>query len=58
MPEPEEVVLTGAPNVDTDPENARGEIELTDDSGNLSVAELEALVQDESTRQKSRPRVA
>jgi two-component system, cell cycle response regulator len=58
MPEPEEVVLSGAPAAEPLLENARGEIELTDDSGDLSVAELEALVRDESTRQKSGPRVA
>jgi len=58
MPEPEEVVLSGALDSDVSLENARGEIELSEDSSDLSVAELEALVRDESTRQKSGPRVA
>jgi len=58
MPETEEVVLTGAPATDVSLENARGEIELTDDSGDLSVAELEALARNESTRQKPGTRVA
>jgi len=58
MPEPEEVVLAGTPDSDLTPENARGEIELTDDSSDLSVDELEALVRDETARQKSTPRVA
>ena len=58
MPEPEEVVLSGALDADVSLENARGEIELSDESGDLSVAELEALVRDETTRQKSGPRVA
>ena len=57
MPEPEEVVLSGAPDADVALENSRGEIEIADDSGDLSVAELEALVRDETTRQKSGPRV-
>lgn len=57
MPEPEEVVLSGALDADVSLENARGEIELSDDSGDLSVAELEALVRDETTRQKSGSRV-
>ncbi len=57
MPEPEEVVLSSALEADLPVENSRGEIELADDSGDLSVAELEALVRDETTRQKSGPRV-
>jgi two-component system, cell cycle response regulator len=58
MPEPEEVVLTGAPATEVDLENERGEIELTDETGELSVAELEALVQNENKRQKPGTRVA
>ena len=58
MPEAEEVVLSGMPVSDASPEDSRGEIVLPDDSGDLSVAELEALVRAESTRQKSGPRVA
>jgi len=58
MPEPEEVVLSGAPDAELSLENARGEIELAEDSGDLSITELEALVRDETTRQKSGSRVA
>mgnify|MGYP003557852292 CR=1 FL=1 len=58
MPEPEEVVLSGAPEADAALENSHGEIVLADDSGDLSVAELEALVRDETKRQKSGPRIA
>jgi len=58
MPEAEEVVLSGAPDADVPQENALGEIELAEDSSGLSVSELEALVRDESARQKSGPRVA
>jgi len=57
MPELEEVVLSGAPDAEVALENSRGEIEIADESGDLSVAELEALVRDETTRQKSGPRV-
>jgi diguanylate cyclase (GGDEF)-like protein len=56
MPEPEEVVLAGAPDVNLALENARGEIELTDEAGDLSVDELEALVRDERARHKTRSR--
>lgn len=56
MPEPEVVVLSGTPGDEDALENARGEIELADDSGDLSVTELEALVRDETKRQKSGPR--
>jgi diguanylate cyclase (GGDEF)-like protein len=58
MPEPEEVVLAGAPEAEGTLENASGEIELTDDTGDLSVAELEALVREETRRQKSGPGAA
>jgi len=58
MPEPEEVVLSGALAAEAPLENSRGEIELSEDSGDLSVAELEALVRDETTRQKAGSRVA
>jgi hypothetical protein len=56
MPEPEEVILSGSAGVEDSLENARGEIELSDESGDLSVTELEALVRDESTRVKTGPR--
>jgi len=56
MPEPEVVVLSGTPDVEVALENARGEIELTNDSDDLSVAELEALVKSETVRQRSGPR--
>jgi two-component system cell cycle response regulator len=52
MPEPEEVVLTAVPNDDTMEINDAGEIELTAESGDLSVSELEALVREESTKKK------
>ena len=53
MPGPEEVVLSGvAADLETD-ENADGEIEFVTDPGDLSVAELEALVRDETVRLKS-----
>lgn len=48
MPEPEEVVLTGVS--DAMPDDA---LELLDDSGDLSVVELEALVREEATRRKA-----
>ncbi len=56
MPEPEVVVLSGAPDTEAALENERGEIELTNDSDDLSVAELEALVKSETGRQRSGPR--
>lgn len=56
MPEPEVVVLSGAPDAEVALENARGEIEVTNDSDDLSVAELEALVKSETVRQRSGPR--
>jgi diguanylate cyclase (GGDEF)-like protein len=54
MPEPEEVVLTAVSH-DAAPEiNDAGEIELHgDESGDLSVSELEALVREETSRQKA-----
>jgi two-component system cell cycle response regulator len=53
MPEPEEVVLTAVPNNDAMEVNDAGEIELTEDSGDLSVSELEALVREETTKKKA-----
>jgi diguanylate cyclase (GGDEF)-like protein len=49
MPEPEEVVLTGAPVSDSMSDD---ELELLDDPGDLSVVELEALVREEAARSK------
>jgi diguanylate cyclase (GGDEF)-like protein len=56
MPGPEEVVLTGVTAGFDAETNAAGEIELSADPGDLSVAELEALVRDETVRLKSRSR--
>lgn len=56
MPGPEEVVLSGVPaSLDTDA-SAADEIEFVEDPGELSVAELEALVRNETVRLKSGPR--
>ena len=53
MPEPEEVVLHGVADVGAPEVNAAGEIELLEDSGDLSVDELEALVHQEVARQRA-----
>ena len=53
MPDPEEVVLTSAPDSDASPINMHGEIEIENDSSELSVAELEAMVRDQKKPQKS-----
>ena len=53
MPGPEEVVLSGVVAGLEVEENADGEIEFAADPGDLSVAELEALVRDETVRHKS-----
>jgi len=54
MPAPEEVILSGAVENEVSGLNADGEIEISDDSGDLSVDELEALVRDEVARQRRR----
>lgn len=56
MPAPEEVVLAAVPDGNDAQTNDVGEIEFSVDPGELSVTELEALVRDETVRQKSRPR--
>ena len=56
MPGPEEVVLSGVLAGQDVDENAAGEIEFATDPGDLSVAELEALVRDETVRLKSKSR--
>jgi len=55
MPEPEEVVLTGVVEEDNSGASTEvpDEIVLVSDSGELSVAELEALALDEARRRKS-----
>jgi diguanylate cyclase (GGDEF)-like protein len=54
MPEPEEVELSGVvAEAGSDPET----LELADDTSELSVAELEALVKDETAHQKSGSRL-
>lgn len=52
MPAPEEVVLSGAVENDTTELNAAGEFEISADSGDLSIEELEALVRKEVDRQR------
>lgn len=52
MPVPEEVVLSGAVDNDVPELNAAGEIEISADSGDLSIDELEALVRKEVARQR------
>lgn len=56
MPGPEEVVLSTVASPYEMEANAAGEIELSADQGDLSVAELEALVRAETVRLKSRSR--
>lgn len=57
MPLPEEVVLAGAPEPTAADEQPADEVlVLVEDPGQLSVAELEALVREETTRQKTAPR--
>jgi diguanylate cyclase (GGDEF)-like protein len=53
MPEPEEVVLSAVADGSVPGVNAAGEIELSDESGDLSVDELEALVRQEVARQRA-----
>lgn len=52
MPAPEEVVLSGAVENDATELNAAGEFEISADSGDLSIEELEALVRKEVDRQR------
>lgn len=54
MPEAEEVVLAAVPDSQGAEMNELGEIELNAEPGELSVTELEALVRDETVRQKAR----
>jgi diguanylate cyclase (GGDEF)-like protein len=53
MPEPEEVVLTAVSDDDAAETHDDGEIQLTADAGDLSVSDLEALVREETARQRS-----
>jgi len=52
MPAPEEVVLSGVNESEAPDVNSAGEIEIEDESGSLSVDELEALVRDEGSRHR------
>jgi hypothetical protein len=53
MPQAEEVVLTAVPGGADLGENENGEIEITADTGDLSIDELEALVRQEVAKQRA-----